>query len=197
MKYVSLDLETTGIDPEKHQILELGAILEDTNNLLSFEDIPKFNCIIEREEIVGHPIALRMNKRIIDILADYANAKGEDRALMAIKHNIIKEKHLVWSFFSWLDPFCQDSIINVAGKNYSSFDAKFLDKVQGWKEAKTFERRILDPSSLFLDWKKDLRLPSLDECLSRAGIQKTVSHNATEDAWDVVQVLRKKYDLLF
>lgn len=56
-----------------------------------------------------------------------------------------------------------------------------------------YRHRIIDPSILYVDWSKDESLPSLDECLKRAGIEKSVTHTAVEDAWDVIQVLRKKY----
>ena len=47
MIYISIDTETTGIDKEKCQVIELGAIIEDTTKPLSFEESPKFECIVE------------------------------------------------------------------------------------------------------------------------------------------------------
>lgn len=32
MKYVAIDIETTGLDPERHDILEVAAIIDDTND---------------------------------------------------------------------------------------------------------------------------------------------------------------------
>ena len=61
MKYLSIDLETTGLDSEKHQILTFSGILEDTANPLDYEDIPKFNIYVIREEITGSPFAINMN----------------------------------------------------------------------------------------------------------------------------------------
>jgi DNA polymerase III epsilon subunit-like protein len=208
MKYVSLDLETSGLDPEKNQILEFGAILEDTENQLNFEEIPKFSCIIEQKEICGQPIALDMNERIIKILSMYWREKDVvEKAAIKKRFNIIEQRELTHNFLDWLAPYfateensnkeleiySYDFSINVAGKNYASFDGKFLEKISGWKELVKIERRIIDPSVLYMDWTKDLHLPSLDECLKRAGIEKTVTHTAVEDAWDVIQVLRKKY----
>jgi len=46
---------------------------------------------------------------------------------------------------------------------------------------------------LFLDWETDEELPSLTNCKARAGIKGNVTHDALEDAWDVVQVLRNFY----
>lgn len=70
MKYVSIDIETTGLDREKHQVLEVGAIIEDTNNPLPFDEIPRFKCIIGWEELMGSVFAINMNSRIVKILAE-------------------------------------------------------------------------------------------------------------------------------
>ena len=58
MKYVSIDIETTGLDPETCQILQVGAVIEDTQNLLPLEELPKFNCIVEHPAYTGSPYAL-------------------------------------------------------------------------------------------------------------------------------------------
>ena len=209
MKYVAIDIETTGTDPEIHQILEVGAILEDTNNLLNYEEMPKFSCIINRTEISGNVFALDMNKRIIEILKNYSAFSHKpyeipaEKYALKKKYNIIEENDLAFNFLSWLGPlmnpgkdFLGEYIctpFNVAGKNFSAFDSNFLNKNENWKKKIKYERRIIDPSTQYVNWATDTRLPSLDECLKRAGIEKFVSHTAVEDCWDVIQVLRKKY----
>ena len=207
MKYVSIDIETTGLNSEKHQVLEFAAILEDTNNLLPFEEIPKFSCIIEHSEIIGQPIAINMNQRIMKILSDYWMAKGDDRLKLKEKFNIIYQEELASKFIYWLAPFFSTKNnsyaglelysykfnFNIAGKNYASFDEKFLNKMAGWNELVKNNRRIIDPSILYTNFATDDVLPSLDKCLELASINKCVTHTAIEDAWDVIQVLRKKY----
>ena len=78
MKYVSIDLETTGLDTEKYQILTFSGILEDTSHLLDYEDIPKFNIYVIQEEIVGSPFAINMNIDIIERISKYINTKDPD-----------------------------------------------------------------------------------------------------------------------
>jgi hypothetical protein len=83
--------------------------------------------------------------------------------------------------------------INVAGKNFGTFDKKFLEKLPRWQQLIRTKQRIIDPAILFVDWKNDQTLPNLTECKERAGVKGIVTHDALEDAWDVIQTLRKFY----
>jgi hypothetical protein len=87
----------------------------------------------------------------------------------------------------------QKAHINVAGKNFATFDKVFLEKLPRWKQCIEIRNRILDPAILFVDWNEDKALPGLNLCKSRANILGDVTHNALEDAIDVVEVLRTKY----
>ena len=72
MIYISIDIETTGLEKDRYQILSIGAILEDTSKKLPFEKIPKFHAAILHNEITGSPFALNMNKELIE-------ARSEER----------------------------------------------------------------------------------------------------------------------
>lgn len=210
MKYVSLDIETTGLDPESCQILEFGAIIEDTNNKLPFEELPKFKKVIYHEEIRGSAFAINMNMRLIKIIAEYKsmcdkfnNTKiSEEEIKNYIKNNNITTlKNLALEFYQFLEPHfttganlgIQKITINVAGKNFGMFDYGFIKKVPEIESVIGFSSRVLDPAILCVDWKNDFRLPSLSDCKQRHGISGEVTHDALEDAWDVIQVLRKFY----
>ena len=65
MIYLSIDLETTGLEKDRYQILSFGAILEDTEKKLPYDEIPKFHAAILHNEITGSPFAINMNKKII------------------------------------------------------------------------------------------------------------------------------------
>lgn len=189
MKYISIDTETTGLDPKSHQILQFAAIIEDTENLLSFEDIPKFNCIIRHKEIIGNPYALSMNKWLLDIISS-DDGKNED---------ILDKYDVVARFIEFIEEYAPDLAtktpiqINVAGANVAAFDLQFLQQLPAWGSMVSVNGRAIDPSILYVDWQKDSRLPSLQTCKNRAGISGDVSHNALYDAWDVIQVLRSTY----
>ncbi len=69
MKYVSIDIETTGTDEKIHQIIEFAAIIEDSENQLNFDEIPKFRRIVLNPEkkYVFSSYASNLNKDLIDV----------------------------------------------------------------------------------------------------------------------------------
>jgi hypothetical protein len=83
--------------------------------------------------------------------------------------------------------------VNAAGKNFATFDKKFIDKIDKFYSFVRFRQRVLDPSVLFTDWEKDITLPDLTMCKERAGLEPFVSHDSLEDAWDVIELFRKFY----
>jgi hypothetical protein len=209
MLYCSIDIETSGLDHEKNNLLSISVIVEDTKLKLPFEEIPKFNAIIPDFNIYGSPRALVMNSKIIDLIAEYHDTNQTNIKKLEEKTGykfIIKEK-LTFKLYEFLclngygdglkvtkfDGNTPPLTINVAGKNFGTFDKLFLQQLPWWQKLIRTRQRVLDPSILMVDWKKDTSLPNLTTCKERAGIEGVVTHNALEDAWDVIEVLRKFY----
>jgi DNA polymerase III epsilon subunit-like protein len=224
MKYVSIDIETTGLDPENNQILSVAAIIEDTNNPLPFDEVPKFHVAIKRENISGSMFAINMNRDLVESIVHYQTAKDQDEKNDLVHMTgmlFMEEEEVVESLYQFLyrnglvdvDPEylsktsklvngirhpmltsnMQKVHITCAGKNFGTFDKLFLEKLPRWKQVFRIRQRILDPSVLFVDWKNDESLPGLSDCKKRAGLSEVVTHNALEDAWDVIELFRKKY----
>lgn len=196
MVYFSIDTETTGLDWEKCQLLEFGAIMEDTESPKTYDESKKFRAVFPHEYICGQPYALDMNKGIIEIIKDYQKIQDPLKTIEFMKKNdIVPMENFVGLFVEWLSScgINPRKAINVAGKNFNGFDRRFLEKVSGWKDSVKVKHRVIDPAILFADWKKDDSMPSLDKCLERSGVSKKVSHNSLEDAWDVICVLRGQY----
>jgi oligoribonuclease len=220
MKYLSIDIETSGLDHEKNDILSVAAIIEDTKKVLSWEEIPKFHVAILRHEITGSPRAITMNSKLIEYIGrwmepenelDSMNISNESGLTFCREEDVAKEFYwfleenglghgLANSEFksglkqgSAMHNATKPITINVAGKNFATFDKKFLERLPWWQKLIRIRQRVLDPAILFVDWKEDESLPSLDKCKNRAGIHGLVTHNALEDAWDVIELLRKRY----
>lgn len=202
MKYISIDLETTGLDPSINQIIEFGAVLEDTKRQIPLDDLPTFHAYIThpRGMLTGNVYALDLNADIINKIKNKKELKN--------KYNFIKVEHLAHDFLFWLfsngfelkvknentpDEYRYSETFNVAGKNFSSFDKLFLEKVPEFSKLIRIRRRILDPAILCVDWENDESLPSLSECNKRTGFMNDVTHKAVDDAKDVIRILRHQY----
>ena len=67
LKYVSIDIETTGVDPVNNQIIEFSAIIEDTEKKLPLHEIPTFSKTILNSEYKFTTMpALLMNTRVFE-----------------------------------------------------------------------------------------------------------------------------------
>jgi len=201
MKYVSIDIETTGLDPQKCQVLQIGAVIEDTNRVIPLDQLAKFNCIVEHQEYVGQPTALAMNAKILKVLGDMERlVDKEERVNYRKVNNIVPVGMVAQSFSMWLiaNGFKATETgavkINAAGKNFATFDKLFLQNIIGWTSKIQMRQRIIDPAILFVDWINDDSLPNLNSCIKRAGLDGEVSHDALDDAIDVIRVIRAKTD---
>lgn len=191
MKYISIDLETTGLDPEKNDIIEFGAILDDLKEQKPLEELPKFHAYICKEEYTGQPFALSMHPTIFRRIADrekgfnylYPNTLGREFQKFLLNHGYALEKEKIVR-------------INVGGKNFASFDLQFLKNKTNFLSSVRISHKILDPGVLCLN-ESDENVPGLEQCLKRIGIDKEVSHNTLDDALDVVKVLRAKLGHIF
>ena len=218
MIYVSIDIETSGLNHDMNHVLSIGAIIEDTNKKLPYEELPKFNAIVLQNNIQGSPRAITMNKDIISLMGDYLEGTNETRELLNNKsgYTFYEEEDVVKEFYTFLwcngfasldapsthvngkltpiiDGRTKPITLNVAGKNFGTFDKLFLQELPWWQKLIRTRQRVLDPAILCVDWVNDSSLPSLTVCKERKGVQGIVTHNALEDAWDVIEILRKFY----
>ena len=184
MKYVSIDLETTGLDPENCAILEMAAIIEDTKTQLAREQCPIFHRYVDHgNRLAGEPYALVMNSALIKKTMELSKAKDP---LVGLPANLMAE----------LDAFLKaNGIPNrvlAAGKNFAGFDREFIRRLPQAEKVK-FHHRALDPVTLYTNFVTDEVPPNMDDCMSRAGLVASGKHQAADDAWDVICLLRKKY----
>ncbi|WP_375435906.1 hypothetical protein [uncultured Hymenobacter sp.] len=193
MRYISLDLETSGGRPQRHQILELAAVVEDTKHPLPLPELPAFRRIVRHPEYVGTAGALALNARLLQELAGKEpnpELCTPDELLpqlrdFLLQHNFKTDKNDCIS-------------VTMAGKNIASFDLGFLRELPGYGTLVRAEPAMLDPAVFYLNWRKDSRLPTMTICKARAGFTDTsVAHEALADALDVVQLLRPFYELPF
>lgn len=191
MRFLAIDLETTGLLPEEHQILQIGVVIGDfrTPNV---EDLPRWECIIAHEEIKGHPFALAMNADLISKIArrdrypELVFFDSCNEAYRALHRWLVEEQ-------TWLPAAGLVKAV-AAGKNVAGFDIPFLRAGGDWDSWFQLKHRVLDPGPLYFTV-ADKEPPDLQQCLGRAGIDKEVEHTGVADALDVVRLLRHKYGM--
>ena len=195
MKLLSIDIETTGLDPQKNQILEFGAVAVDTS-CGNAPYVDEFRAVFIHQELTGNPIALTMNAELISEINQVLRTKNFDHD----EHNSDNPKSIFARntaefqtyFDQWLGSIGFTERLTLAGKNLASFDLKFLEAA-GIKIK--YRHRMIDPAILYVDWSTDETLPDLQQCLDRAGIEKSVEHTSIADAMDVAELVLKKINI--
>ena len=186
MKYACGDLETTGLDRDRCQIIEMAFVLRDTNNMDEpLESSPAFHCYVKQDWYEGEPYALALNARIFEQLGRHDNGKVADapvytelEAVEALKDFFIEN--------GYKESKNSKRIHFVAcGKNFGNFDYQFLRRMDGWEDHFNVSSRMLDPAMLWM-LPSDNRVPGLKPCLKRCGIEKEISHHALEDVFDTI-----------
>lgn len=223
MKYVSIDIETTGIDNENTQTLSIGLVVEDTVDIKPIEELQTLEIAILRERIEGEIFAINMNRQLIADILEYKLARtDEERKEIEIRtgREYLHEEDVAKRIFQFLwenraldgkfdltghmevvngksypalTSKMKPYYFNAAGKNFANFDNRFLERLPRWKQCLKARGRTIDPAILFVDWKNDDCVPGLSLCKERAQLDPHVTHNAIEDAMDVVKLLRKQY----
>ena len=225
MIYVSIDIETTGLG-ENTQTLSIGLVVEDTNNLIPFDELPKLEIAIIHERLEGEIFALNMNRDLISDILSYKIARTPEAKAEIVERTgreYLYEEDVTKRIFHFLydnkaldggndlfDPNRMVEVVNGktypaltskmkpyyfngAGKNFANFDNKFLERLPRWKQVLRARGRTIDPSILFVDWKNDDAIPGLSLCKERAHLDPHVTHNAIDDAMDIVKLLRTQY----
>lgn len=195
MRYISLDIETAGLS-EECDIIEIGAVLEDTDNMdIAVGDLPSIRILIRHPRLVAEPYALGMHVDSGLLKKLQRTPDPEDLP----KNTIYCASY--HSAFQALATWLQDNQVNLskvrmAGKNIASFDWPRLE-AKGIKDYLDADFRFLDIGPMFIpEYKKEYGIsalgwiPSLSSCLQLAGVRKSVAHNAVEDAEDVIQCVR-------
>ena len=196
MRYVVIDIETTGLDEETCQLIEFGAVYDDQSKPLTQVPVgregtptvffPTFHRYLYYDFYQGEPYAIWLNAAYFE----KRKKLGKDECF----DKWVKPEDLLMEFYGWMESVGYDTKkILVAGKNYKGFDEKFLSRLPSYEERRWHHRHV-DPAMCFTNFRQDEEPPALDECLKRAGINKSVAHTALEDAVDVAMLLRRAGD---
>jgi hypothetical protein len=198
MRFVSIDIETTGLDPDTCQVLEIGAVINTPG--IPLTELPTFRYRILRGIYRGEPHALGLNRDLLMALA----AKGQN-PIAVIKDSDAMPLGRDWyghedgftrKLTAWLRVWGIDPVKFVAaGKNFANFDAPFLKKLKTpGAPIIQWHHRILDPGSMYVR-QADTFVPDTAECCRRACLDPDdipgEEHTSIHDALVVVALIRR------
>lgn len=208
--YISVDLETTGLDIEKSQILQIGWVIDD--GVSPLESLEKGTVFIQNEKITyGENYAIGMNAWIFqELMKKPAERKYPTLApqagifkLMTIIDKAAKLAHASDVAEGVKKP---NQRVQIAGKNVSNFDWPIIlnnlkaltvsdsmheheCNMSAQERLSKVDHKFIDVGAVYFDvFGKN---PSFNEINSLIG-NTEISHDALDDAMDVVIALRNK-----
>ena len=100
------------------------------------------------------------------------------------------------NFYDWL--YAHQELfgrLNFAGKNFGSFDLRFLEPYFDNMTLLKYNHRYLDPAPFYLTAEDEEGLPSLQQCCERSISckDKIVPHTALEDSILVADLLLERW----
>ena len=178
-------MESTGLDPHMHSIIEFGAVLDDLECPFRLDELPTFHCYFIQDNYVGSPFALSMHP---EILRRIAEREPPHTYVKPMKFGHMFKKFLLENEY---EEDGQRVYINAAGKNFAACDLQFLKMQTDIEKHVRIRHKVLDPGPMFMRV-DDEQIPGLSECKERAGLDNVVAHDAVSDAMDVVKLIRWK-----
>ena len=216
-EYAAIDIETTGLVPGDHQVLEVGVVCDriGDNGGCRFGDVTRI-VLIREDFYCSTYCAVLHAKLFAEMRAVMESDEWKQKhGYVYLAEGIIRGDFDLPCDTYYVDMDHEDGYyaanifreafrslireghkINVAGKNLSTFDIPHMEEAGLFLtdgESLQFCHRVFDPAVLYFDPDTDGRLPDLATCLERAGMSSDVSHTAIHDALDIVQLIRHKF----
>jgi len=188
-RYISIDLETTGLDHESHEIIQIGAVcadivLDDSTNQFVVKEVGNFSSLIK--PVFTNNIskeAMKVNclaKQDLDVAPSSHTVRGD--------------------FIEWWEEVLGGEKMLVLGQNYGGFDKPFLEKflqifydrmfdyhnIDTWSESELLQRLGIIPEGV------KLSLESVTEHFDEVRL----SHSALSDAYSAIHLRCKFMNIL-
>jgi len=188
-RYISIDLETTGLDHESHEIIQIGAVcadivLDDSTNQFVVKEVGNFSSLIK--PVFTNNIskeAMKVNclaKQDLDVAPSSHTVRGD--------------------FIEWWEEVLGGEKMLVLGQNYGGFDKPFLEKflqifydrmfdyhnIDTWSESELLQRLGIIPEGV------KLSLESVTEHFDEVRL----SHSALSDAYSALHLRCKFMNIL-
>lgn len=200
--YLALDIETTGLDTEKSNLLQIGWVIDDGVSPVS--QLKRGSLFIQNDVITyGENYALGMNAWIFQELMKPQNerkypSRVPEVGIAEMLDAVIETSELAqkWDIEQGLKP---GKKVQLAGKNVASFDWPIIRNVLKRLPDESYkiicsegidlvDHRFIDCGAIFFE--KFGRNPGFNAINKHIG-WKDINHDALDDAINVVVAIRK------
>ena len=168
--FVAFDLETTGVDPKRDSILEIGAIKVVGGQL------------IESAEFTFQELAKPYDRKLSEGAQELTGITPED----------VKDARQMWEVFADFMEFAGDSVL--VGYNCVAFDGKFLKRAGRYSHI-VMENKLFDVMRYAGEFRERLGIsekrPSLETVSQALGVENPRAHRALPDAITTAKVFLK------
>ncbi|MDX1370988.1 MAG: exonuclease domain-containing protein [Nitrososphaeraceae archaeon] len=171
VKYLSIDIETGGLDPKEYSLLEVAMVYYNSDEPNSLYKHISHHIKEDVYRISQYCLEMHTNNHLLETLA---------------KNAVLYAHQAESLFINFIEEHTKDEKFIVIGKNFGAFDYQWL-KIYMPNLAKKLGYRFLDIGSLFLT-SQDMEIPNSDECLKRAGRKHSINHTALSDAIDIMDL---------
>lgn len=178
MKYVSIDIETLGLNIDA-PIIEVACVFVDNGNIIGQEQT-----YVKHDQYDNcEPFAMSMHPKILRYIADNPDAKD-------VCH--IRDLDLVIG--GWLAKHGFEGKTTFAGKNAAGFDLPMLEhQCECFGPQCRPHHRVLDPGPMFAK-RGDKATPNLNDIIEQENLDVQVTHTALDDALAVVAAVERFFD---
>ena len=171
VKYLSIDIETGGLDPKEYSLLEVAMVYYNSDKPDSLYQHISHHIKEDTYRISQYCLEMHTKNHLLATLA---------------KNAVLYVQQAESFFINFINEKIDDDEFIVIGKNFGAFDYHWLKHYMP-KLAKKLGHRFLDIGSLYIT-PQDMEIPSLDECLKRAGRKHSINHTALSDAIDAMDL---------
>lgn len=184
--YISLDIETTGLDINKAEVLQIAMVFDDGSSPV--DELPRLSFLIKHKQITyGEPFAIQMNAWIFEELSkkDSSYKRLSIEEARQEMYNFIsdaKEMTKTWDTTNGV----RVGSIQIAGKNVASFDIPILNRFFSIKDM--IDHRFIDVGSMA--YNKFGYNPGFNKINKELGLS-LITHDALDDAISTIKVIRK------
>lgn len=202
MKYISIDLETTGSNDDVHQVIEIGAVVDDLEEQKPIDELPEFHTYVGHDtyNVSEYCLGMHSDTGIFEKLSSYGdgqsdNIAGIGEAVIGLNTFIRDELELT----GW--PGESRGSLNVCCHNFTVFDFRFLRRAmddhfgKASRESTVWDVnriRPFDPCQFYMQPDDD-KVPGTRTAMKRSDMEPSVAHTAVADAKDMIRMTRRHF----